>query len=412
MKRVFQRSSSKIIESKIPMEELEKQVNKGKELIMDQHLPLLLDLNKYIEEYIKTHKRIIYGGTAVSMLIKAKDKTYKTPDFLDYDFYTPNNEFDSISIANILYDAKYKYVRRIPALHPNTYRIGAEFAPEFVADITLIPEEQYEKIPKILIDGLFYIDPQYAKIDLYVSVSNPHTNTNRWIKALKRVQTLERLYPLSFNKLETIKENKIQKEILKKYSKLLDGAFITGLGAYNLIYKENQIENNIIEAYVLQIPNLPKGYTILERGPYLDIFEKYYEVYTKGGIHIITFYIIGAQCLSHVKAGGHKIVSYFYLLRFLYIKYNETKENKYAFAINCLLNPAKNKEDDIEFSILPLCYEAPSYPYCIFDTNCTTKDKEEVRLAPYSRFFYGTEMVKGYKPEKKYIEPEGGNESI
>lgn len=406
MIRKFQRTSSRTIESQIPIEKLEEQIRIGKKLILSQHLPLLLDLNKHIEKYIKTHKRIIYGGTAVSVLIKAKDQTFKMPEFLDYDFYSPNNEFDSISIANILYNAKYKYVRRIPALHPNTYRIGAEFAPEFIADITLIPSDQYEKIPKVLIDGLFYIDPQYAKIDLYVSVSNPHTNTNRWIKALNRVQSLERLYPLSFNKQEILKENKIQKQLLKKYSKLLSGAFITGIGAYNLIYKDAQIEENIIEAYVLQMPNLPKGYTVIEKGPYLDIFEKYYEVYTKSGIHIITFYIIGAQCLSHIEINKHKIVSYFYLLRFLYIKYNETKKNKYAFAINCLLNPAKNKENDIEFSILPLCYEAPSYPYCIFDTNCTTKDKEEVRLAPYSRFFYNTEKIKGYKPEKKYIEPE------
>lgn len=402
MLRKFTRSASWHTESRVSLEALIKQIEHGKKLLRREELPLLKNMNIHVYNYIKEHKRIIYGGTAIKILIEFKDPEIVGNDdeFLDYDFYSPNHERDSIAIANNLHNAGFKYVRRVPALHPNTYRIGGEFASEFIADITQVPQADYDLIPKIKIKDLYYIDPQYAKIDLYISVCNPHTNTNRWIKSLKRLQKMENLYPLKFkNVLTTNNKNKN----LIKYKTILKNAYITGLNAYNLMFKDNYIDHPIIEAFVLELPKIPKTMKIVEKLPYIDILDTNYEIY-ESDVHVLTFYKINNNCVSYTTikdaSSTHNVVSYFFLLWFLYIKYIQKKDNNIAFAINKLLNVSS------DFVSLPLCEEDPNNSFCIFDTNCITKDKESVRLAPYTRFFYNKERIPLYKPSKKYIELE------
>ena len=66
-------------------------------------------------KFIKDKKRILYGGLAIDVAFKKHGQGIYDPKytFPDYDFYSPSHIEDSIIICNQLYDAGFKYTRRI-----------------------------------------------------------------------------------------------------------------------------------------------------------------------------------------------------------------------------------------------------------------------------------------------------------
>lgn len=346
--------------------------------------PNMESINKMINitaDFIKDNKRIVYGGTAIEAYLTAKGINFeKPPDkYIDYDFYTPNNEQDSIIIANLFQEAGFKYARRVMAIHPSTYRVSAEFTKEFIADCTFVPESVYKLLPKCEINGIYFIDPQFLKIDLYTSVSNPHTNVFRWSKSYKRLTQLEELYPLPPSHIpKGIAEIDVKTAlVIEKYTKRNDNIIICGTQAYNLylstvndkeIKKTGQQPVNYYSFYSLEpekeakklekkIKVVDKNVKIAKYHPFLDIFTNSVKVLDKNDNILAEFYDIHNDCLSITEINGYKCVNYHWLLRFLYGKYNlykldiinkNNKEiiNYYLFMIQNLMKAYNFYEND------------------------------------------------------------------
>lgn len=279
---------------------------------------------KIVEDYIKINRNIVYGGTAIEKYLKIKNSYLtesKDPNkVIDYDFYSYNNERDSIAIANQLYKAGFKYSRRLQAKHEGTYRVSSEFTKEFVADITFIPKEIYEKLEYSEIEEILYLDPQFLKIDLYESITNPHRNVFRLEKSFNRLQELEKYYPITVHMIPT-EQLKLNKEIkiLQEYSKDM---ILTGITAFNF-YTGNNF-NSIYEFYSLNPMEDAKklkikNSSLVEHYQFLYFQNDYIELLVNS-IPLARWYSFGTDCITIKEIDKQKVVNTYWLLRFFYAK--------------------------------------------------------------------------------------------
>ena len=174
-------------------------------------------IKKDIINYVKSNKRIIYGGTAWDELIKNKDpddKIYNENDCNDVEFYSPKPIDDIVKLCKIL-NNKYKFVRAQEAQHPETYTIFVNF--KAMCDITYMPSPIFYAIKKQTINGVEYIHPSVILIDILRQYNDP-INSYWRLKEKKvffRANKILKHFPLQLENGK-IKNNKnINKEIIE-----------------------------------------------------------------------------------------------------------------------------------------------------------------------------------------------------
>jgi hypothetical protein len=139
----------------------------------------VVDVIIEVKEFIRKKKLIIYGGTAIDFALRLKgDKIYpdESLSVADLDFFSPNSVEDAYELADMLYNKGYKEARSIVALHVITMRVDMGDN-HFIADISYIPRDVYDKIPYLTYDGMRIVHPDFQKIDLHSSLSFPYDNT-------------------------------------------------------------------------------------------------------------------------------------------------------------------------------------------------------------------------------------------
>jgi hypothetical protein len=174
-------------------------------------------IKKDIINFVKSNKRIIYGGTAWDELIKNKDsndKIYNDNECNDVEFYSPKPVDDIVKLCKIL-NNKYKFVRAQEAQHPETYTIFVNF--KAMCDITYMPSPIFYNIKKQTIKGIEYIHPSVILIDILRQYNDPINSYWRLKdkKVFFRANKILKHYPLQLEN-EKIKNNKnINKEIVE-----------------------------------------------------------------------------------------------------------------------------------------------------------------------------------------------------
>jgi hypothetical protein len=179
------------------------------------------NIENIIINYIKQKKRKIYGGYAMNILIKEKNKKeafYEEPICLndplpDIDLYSPDPIKDIIEICNLLADKGYINVRASEAIHGDTYNISID--KQIYSQISYIPSNIYNKLPFIELNGIYIINPVIYKIDFFRMMVDPLQSYWRIEKQFKRFNIIEKYYPLSKN----IKQIKLEKnKYIHKFS--------------------------------------------------------------------------------------------------------------------------------------------------------------------------------------------------
>ena len=198
-------------------------------------------VNKVLE-FVKKKKRKIYGSYAHNKVIVHKNKKDGFLDELevpDIDFYSPDPLQDLYEICNMFHNMGYNDVIGREAQHAETYKIFVDEAE--ACDISYVPNQIYNKIPYIEIDGFNYTHPNWAIIDYLRILTDPMTSWEiKLDKRFKRYFLLQKHYPFpSSNNLVNFKfkddrtkmitiVNKIYRFILEKKTLL-----VSGLYAYN-----------------------------------------------------------------------------------------------------------------------------------------------------------------------------------
>ena len=158
---------------------------------------------KIVEGFISKHKCIVYGGTAINNVLPKEDQFYDYDyELPDYDFFSPD-AFDLAKKLADLYAAKgFEDVEAKSGVHHGTYKVFVNHMG--VADITYLHKELYGSIRKsaIVKDKILYAPANFLRQSMFLELSRPMGDVSRWEKILKRLNLLNKHYPLVHKKCE------------------------------------------------------------------------------------------------------------------------------------------------------------------------------------------------------------------
>ena len=181
--------------------------------------PVVKNIFKIIEEFIASHKMMIYGGTAINNILPSKLRFYNTDiDVPDYDVFSPNALEDVKEMCDLFYEKGYKNVEAKTANHVGTYKVYVNYLP--VLDVTHMDSRLLDTLLKesITKDGLHYSPINLLRFSMYAELSRPQSQPSRWEKVFKRLVTLNKAFPFHYEKCSksnTTKKNKSMKGLNK-----------------------------------------------------------------------------------------------------------------------------------------------------------------------------------------------------
>jgi len=192
--------TSSAVKTSIKVEErLEAAVDQASKRIKydSAHDEEILHALTVVEEFIKRKKRVCYGGTAMNAILPESKKFYDPEyDLPDYDFYTPDVDGDVEELVSVLNKEGFKDVYHKIGMHEGTKKILVNFVP--IADISLIEPELFSVLLRrsILKDGMHYTDENILRMMMYLELSRPKGDVDRWPKVFERLQLINQLFPI------------------------------------------------------------------------------------------------------------------------------------------------------------------------------------------------------------------------
>lgn len=197
-----------------------------------------LKAQEIVRKFIQSRQLILYGGIAIDYALRLKgDKIYTDDELPDYDFWSPNHVATAQELVDLLsvempgvnlYGFRAKFIRTM------RISIGSN---NWVADITYIPPELFNKIPTLTYDEMRVVHPHFQFADLHSSLSFPFDNPpqevifERGQKDIERYTKLWNCYPIE--NIATIAPTCAQVGIPRT---ITAHSVLTGFAAYSLYY--------------------------------------------------------------------------------------------------------------------------------------------------------------------------------
>ncbi len=181
-----------------------RETTKQYEVLAELRNPLhsdILEATEIVKEFIREHKLILYGGTAIDMALRlAGSQLYPDDAIADLDFYSHNSVEHSYLLADRLYKHGWSEARSIVALFLTVMKndIGDN---NFVTDIKYLPRRVFDVVPTLNYDGMLCVHPLWQFIDVHSALSFPYGDPptevifNRWSKDITRFNMLLEKYP-------------------------------------------------------------------------------------------------------------------------------------------------------------------------------------------------------------------------
>ncbi len=268
MDNMFSNTDTSLLKANI--ERINEQIKMKQNDIFKPTLEDRLKIHNIILDYIKKHKRKVYGGYAVNKLLISKgcEPIYKDYEVPDIDFYSIDPNSDVINLCNILFDSGYTRVSAREAKHQNTYSIFVNF--DLYCDITYMPSNIYKKTPYITIEDIIYVNPNFMIIDYLRMITDPLNSYWRIEKSFSRLIKLLEYFPLPrFNKEIEIGETDNDEHIKNSIDIILDDIknkdiVVVGFYAYNYFLEKSKFTEKNKKIKSLNIP-------------YLEIISKNYK---------------------------------------------------------------------------------------------------------------------------------------
>jgi len=168
-----------------------------------------------VEVFLQESGRICYGGQAINAHLPQADQFYDSEKTLpDYDFFSPEAEKDTDKLIQMLKDAGYTEISKRIGIHDGTIKIYVNYSA--IADISQMIPEFYDSIYRksSIINGIRYADPLFLRMLMYLELSRPRGQVERWGKVYDRLKILDRASPMlrCKNKYPQITETKESKQ--------------------------------------------------------------------------------------------------------------------------------------------------------------------------------------------------------
>lgn len=165
--------------------------------------PRIKAMISIVEDFLQTHNVICYGGTAINNILPVEDQFYNTKyQIPDYDFFSKTPIDHAKKLADIYAAKGYDNVQAKAGIHLGTYKVFVDFIP--IADITILSTELFTNLYKdaIKVNGILYTPPNFLRMGMYLELSRPAGDVSRWEKVLKRLQLLNKNYPINVDKCD------------------------------------------------------------------------------------------------------------------------------------------------------------------------------------------------------------------
>jgi hypothetical protein len=307
------------------MEDLESliesiQTENDKRAAADPLVKLALDT---VEEFLRLHPVMCYGGTAINNLLPKEDRFYNPEtDIPDYDFFSKTPQQHAMMLANRLHERGIKNIEVKPGVHLGTFKVFADF--EGVADITELDEDIFQKLwdAGIVKDGIHYVTPDFLRMSMYLELSRPQGDVSRWKKVYSRLQLLNKHYPIVCKETEAEKHEPVPKDLKRDIMKMLKEEDVVLLGV-------NAAETHLGLDWTLPVTLLATKETIERLTKGMDVFinegseilPPLYFVHLPGQPEGTTAYLRFYEttaCHSYHSAGGIRVASIPTILQFFF----------------------------------------------------------------------------------------------
>ena len=311
---------------------LEKQ--NDKEVASDPHIKQIL---KLVENFIKTHRVMCYGGTAINNLLPVKDRFYDPVyDVPDYDFFSETPQEHAMILANKLYELGIKNVEVKPGVHIGTFKVFADYTG--VADITELEEDIFENLwdQAIVRNEIHYVPPDFLRMSMYLELSRPRGDVSRWTKVFERLMLLNKEYPIQCTPSKAKPRAALTMDMKKKIKRILrkESVILLGVTASEVHLRQKWTTPVIMLSDLETIQKLSKGKKVeIKEGT--EILPTLHTVYEADGVSHMRFYEASA-CHSYHRLDGILVASIPTILQFFFAYiYSNAKDENIAY-IQCV----------------------------------------------------------------------------
>ena len=160
------------------------------------HDPETMRAIDVVETFLRKKHRLCYGGQAINAHLPKKYKIYDPDKTVpDYDFFTPDQEADILELSKMLRKAGFGEISAREGMHEGTIKIYVNYVP--VADITKIDVRLYTLLSEreFKVDGISYLDANTLRMLMYLELSRPRGEVERWGKVYERLLLLNEFAP-------------------------------------------------------------------------------------------------------------------------------------------------------------------------------------------------------------------------
>jgi hypothetical protein len=177
---------------------LDKAIDAGKARVdyTMAHDENILKAIEIVERFLRKKRRVCYGGQAINALLPKErrfyDARYTIPD---YDFFTPSLAQDTKELIAELDKEGFANVSRKLSVHDGTSKILVNFVP--VADCTELHPTLFHILQRraTTVNGILYADNQFLQMMMYLELSRPRGQVDRWKKVYERLTLLQHIFP-------------------------------------------------------------------------------------------------------------------------------------------------------------------------------------------------------------------------
>lgn len=284
----------------------------GAELMGEKDTKLML---KLAEDFLRKHKCVMYGGTAINNILPKAlqfyDYRYELPD---YDAYTP----DALKLIKALADIYLRHFDDVEAktgVHHNTFKLFVNQNP--IVDLSYMHPDLFKRISAeaTTVDGIKYAPVNFLRMGMYLELSHPNGDVSRWAKVYKRLLLLNQAFPFGRSRCarSTVK---IPEEIYRRTHQTLVADDVVFIGGYaNKMYLGGANIENVTEFDVISTDPLKTCSRLIEalqdHHPKLEthdaigsLIEPHYSISVNG--HYLLFVFSPVACHSYNRVVDQK----------------------------------------------------------------------------------------------------------
>lgn len=188
--------SSKIKRQKEILKQIIDEAEKKKDYAI-AHDPQIVKAIQVVEHFLRKTGRVCYGGQAINAHLPTELKFYDEEyDVPDYDFFTPSPTKDLRELVGLLKKAGFDDISEKAGIHEGTRKIYVNFVA--IADMTALEPELYKKYAKdsVIVAGIHYLNEDLLRMMMYLELSRPRGEVDRWNKVFERLTLLNAAKPI------------------------------------------------------------------------------------------------------------------------------------------------------------------------------------------------------------------------